>query len=305
MDQDVIIIGGSFAGLSAAMQLARARRNVLVLDTGAPRNRYAAASHGFPGQDGRRPEDIRNALRAELGAYPTVTFRDAEAMHASRQGAGFRLSLSAGEALTGRRLILAYGVRDTLPDVPGLSRRWGASVLHCPYCHGYELNRQPLGVLASGEAAMHQAMLLPDWGPTTLFTQGRFAPAPEARRMLAARGVALEDTPITALLGPAPALEAVRLADGREIAAAGLFVAPQTAPSSELGASLGCIAKDGPTGPYLAVDAMQATSVAGVFAAGDLANPMANATLAAAAGVMAGVATHRSLIFDPDLTDAA
>ncbi|MCA0962381.1 NAD(P)/FAD-dependent oxidoreductase [Salipiger bermudensis] len=304
MDHDVIIIGGSFAGLSAAMQLARARRNVLVLDTGAPRNRYAAASHGFPGQDGKRPAHIRGALRVELDAYPTVTFLDAEAVQASRQGAGFHLSLAAGDALTAKRLILAYGVRDTLPDLPGLSERWGTGVLHCPYCHAYELNRQPVGVLARSEMAMHQAMLLPDWGPTTLFTQGAFAPTPEQRHTLADRGVMIEDTPIASLFGPAPALEAVRLADGREIPIAALFTAPQTTPASDLATSLGCESTDGPSGPYLAVDAMQMTNVPGVFAAGDVATPAANATLAAAAGVMAGVAAHRSLIFDPDLTGA-
>ncbi|SHI43529.1 NAD(P)/FAD-dependent oxidoreductase [Wenxinia saemankumensis] len=305
MDHDVIIIGGSFAGLSAAMQLARARRSVLLLDTGRPRNRFAATSHGFPGQDGRRPGEIGAALRADLAAYPTVTMQEAEALDASREEGGFRLSLAEGGAVTARRLVLAYGVRDTLPDLPGLAERWGASVLHCPYCHGYELDRRPVGVLARGEMALHQAMLLPDWGPTTLFTNGAFAPTGDQRRMLAARGVALEEGPVAGLVGPAPALAAVRLADGREIPVAGLFIAPQTAPSSDLGARLGCRMAEGPTGPTLAVDGMQATSVPGVFAAGDLANPMANATLAAAAGVMAGTAAHRSLIFGADLTAAA
>ena len=148
MIHDVIIIGGSFAGLSAAMQLARARRDVLVLDTGSPRNRFAATSHGFPGQDGRSPAEIMARLRTDLDKYPTVRFRDAEAMSATRQEGGFQLSLPAGETVAARRLVLAYGVRDTLPDLPGLPERWGASVLHCPYCHGYELNRQPVGVLA-------------------------------------------------------------------------------------------------------------------------------------------------------------
>lgn len=303
MDHEVIIIGGSFAGLSAAMQLARARRDVLVLDTGSTRNRYAAASHGFPGQDGRSPAEIAAGLRAELDMYPTVRLRDAEATAASRKRQGFTVSLSVGEKVTARRLVLAYGVRDTLPDLPGLSERWGKSVLHCPYCHGYELNRQPVGVLARGELAMHQAMLLPDWGPTTLFTQGTFAPTPDQRQALAARGVRVEPVAIIGLVGPAPVLEAVRLADGREIPLAGLFLAPQTAAASGIGALLGCEAKDGPTGLYLAVDGMQATSVPGVFAAGDLANPMANATLAAAAGVMAGASAHRSLIFAPDLPE--
>lgn len=303
MAHDVIIIGGSFAGLSAAMQLARARRDVLILDTSTPRNRYATKSHGFPGQDGQTPAAIAATLRAELSTYATVQIRGAEATAASRQGDGFVVSLTDNEGITTRRLILAYGVRDTLPDLPGLQERWGASVLHCPYCHGYELNRQPVGVLARNELAMHQAMLLPDWGPTTLFTQGIFEPTQDQRQTLAKRGGIIEEVPITGLVGPAPALEAVRLADGREVLLAGLFIAPQTAPSSNLGTMLGCETKDGPTGPYLAVDGMQATSVPGVFAAGDLASPMPNATLAAAAGVLAGGAAHRSLIFDPDLTE--
>lgn len=304
MDHDVIIIGGSFAGLSAAMQLARARREVLVIDSGAPRNRFASASHGFPGQDGRSPAEIRAKLRTELGLYPTVAFLDAEATAVARQTAGFRLTLSDGAKVSARRLILAYGVRDTLPDLPGLRERWGTSVLHCPYCHGYELNQQPVGVLARNELATHQAMLLPDWGPTTLFTQGAFTATTDQRQALAARGVTIQEGLITGLVGPAPALTAVTLADGREIALTGLFVAPETAPSNDLSSRLGCAVKDGPTGPYLAVDGMQATSVLGVFAAGDLASPMANATLAAAAGVMAGTAAHRSLIFDPDHTEA-
>lgn len=304
MDQDVIIIGGSFAGLSAAMQLARARKAVLVLDTGQPRNRHAVTSHGFPGQDGRRPEAIRATLRAELAAYPTISFRDAASTAITRDGAGFRVTLADGAQVNARRIILAYGVRDSLPDLPGLAERWGVSVLHCPYCHGYELNRQPVGVLARNETALHQALLLPDWGQTTLFTQGLFSPSPEQAAALAGRGVTVEATPVAELIGEGRALNAVRLQDGRRIPLAGLFLAPQTAPSCDLADQLGCAVKDGPTGPYLAVDGMQATSVPGVFAAGDLASPMPNATLAAAAGVMVGGATHRSLIFDPDLKAA-
>ncbi|ETX28654.1 NAD(P)/FAD-dependent oxidoreductase [Roseivivax isoporae] len=305
MDHDVIIIGGSFAGLSAAMQLARARRSVLVLDTGTPRNRFAATSHGFPGQDGRRPAAIRDDLVRELAAYPTFEIRNARASAAARHGEGFRISLDDGTILATRRLVLAHGVRDTLPELPGLAKRWGVSVLHCPYCHGYELGGQPVGVLAQGETALHQAMLLPDWGPTTLFTQGILLPTAEQRAALAARGVAIEDVAVTELVGAGTGLDAVRLADGRETALAALFTAPRTAPSCDLAAQLGCATRDGPTGPHLAVDAMQATSLPGVFAAGDLASPMPNATLAAAAGVMAGGAAHRSLIFDPDLTAGA
>ncbi|RVV97217.1 NAD(P)/FAD-dependent oxidoreductase [Mesobaculum littorinae] len=305
MEFDVIIIGGSFAGLSAAMQLARARRAVLVLDHGAPRNRFAATSHGFPGQDGRRPADIAAALRQELAAYPTVMVREAHAESARRAPQGFRVTLDTGTDIAARRLILAHGVRDTLPDLPGLEERWGASVLHCPYCHGYEVNQQPIGALARNDMAIHQAMLLPDWGPTTLFTQGIVTPTPEQRQALAARGAHIEEVPVTGLVGPAPRIQAVALADGRRIPLAALFVAPQTELSSNIGPVLGCATQEGPTGAYLAVDGQQATTVPGVFAAGDLATPMANATLSAAAGVMAGVAAHRSLIFDPALADAA
>lgn len=301
---DTIIVGGSFAGFSAATQLVRARRTVLMLDTGAPRNRFAAHSHGFPGQDGRVPSDIQSDLRSEVSAYPTFAFRAVAAVTAKREGAGFRVGLADGGEVTSRRIILAFGVSDTLPDLPGLRERWGVSALHCPYCHGYELNGQPVGVLARDEMAMHQAMLLPDWGLTTLFTQGAFVPTQEQRQMLSNRGVMIEETPITGFLGAAPELEAVRLADGREVRLAGLFLAPQTFPSCDLAEQLGCATKMGPTGPYLDVDAMQATSVPGVFAAGDLASPMPNATLAAASGVMAGGAAHRSLVFDPDLAVA-
>ena len=305
MDHDVLIIGGSFAGLSAAMQLARARKAVLVLDTGMPRNRFAEASHGFPGQDGQSPADITTRLREELSAYPTVRFHDEAAVSARREGNGFRVSLADGSNVTARRIVLAYGVHDSLPDLPGLAERWGASVLHCPYCHGYELDRQPVGVLARGEIALHQAMLLPDWGPTTLFTQGLLQLSPDQVQALKSRDVRIEDTPVAELIGSGSTLEAVRLEDGRMVALAGLFLAPVTAPSSDIAAQLGCEMREGPTGPYVAVDQMQATTVAGVFAAGDLASPMPNATLAAAAGVMAGGAAHRTLIFDPDLAETA
>tara|TARA_R100000005_G_scaffold95741_2_gene78497 strand:+ start:10395 stop:11312 length:918 start_codon:yes stop_codon:yes gene_type:complete len=305
MEQDVIIIGGSFAGLAAAIQLARARKNVVVVDTGSPRNRFAATSHGFPGQDGRPPYEIQANLRKELAAYATATFRNTAVVSILRQDGRFLNKLDDGSQITARRIILAYGVRDKLPELPGLSERWGKSVLHCPYCHGFELNQQPIGVLATGDKAVHQAMMLPDWGPTTLFTQGRIALSPEETEALSIRKVQIEDTPVVELTGPSPALEGVRLQDGREIPLAGLFLAPATSLACDLAKQLGCATTDGPTGPYLKVDMMQATSVAGVFAAGDLASPMPNATLAAAAGVIAGGAAHRSLIFTPNLLAGA
>ena len=191
---DVIVVGGSFAGLSAAMQLVRARRRVLVLDTGSPRNRFAHTSHGFLGQDGRTPAEIVETARAQVLAYPTAEHRVDEATAARRAGDGaFEVTLASGATLAARRLVLATGIVDELADLPGLRERWGVTVLHCPYCHGYEVADRRLGVLAVSEMSLHQALLLPDWSAdVTLFLNGAFAPTEAQRAQLAARGVRLE-----------------------------------------------------------------------------------------------------------------
>lgn len=297
MLHDAIVVGGSFAGLSAAMQLARARRRVLLVDAGLPRNRFADASHGFLGQDGKAPAAILREAACQVVAYPTVEIVRGEVLDAVRDADGdFIIRISGGRTARARRLVLATGVSDTLPDVPGLKERWGATVLHCPYCHGYEVRDRPLGVLANHPMAAHQAAMIPDWGPTTLFTQGRFEPDAEQMAHLAARGVTIERQPVVALLGEAPALEAVRLEDGRVVTINALFVAPSTRMTSPLAEQLGCVFDDGPLGPVIRTDDWKATSVPGVYAAGDAARPMHNATLASADGVMAGVGAHQSLI---------
>ncbi|OAE58505.1 thioredoxin reductase [Achromobacter xylosoxidans] len=296
MHYDVIIIGGSFAGLSAAMQLARARRQVLLVDAARPRNRHAAHAHGFLGQDGVPPQEIVANARAQLARYPTVAFLDGEAIQALAQDGGFAVVMAGGEQVRGARLILATGMRDELPPLPGLQARWGQTVLHCPYCHGFEVAGEPLGVLAAHPMSVHQAMLLPDWGPTTYFTQGQFEPSPEDARHLAARGVHVERTPVVALLGEAPALTGVVLDDGREVPLRALFVASRVHMASPLAGQLGCEFDEGPLGPVIRVDDMKQTTVPGVFAAGDASTPMSNATLASASGVMAGVCAHRSLV---------
>lgn len=297
MSYDVIIVGGGFAGMSAALQLARARRPILVVDSGLPRNRFAEASHGFLGQDGVAPAAImREALR-QLSAYPTVDFIHGRAASATGEIDRFEVTLEGGEAQHARRLVLATGVADTLPDIPGLAERWGQSVMHCPYCHGYEVRDRRIGVLANHPLASHQALMLPDWGPTTFFTQGMIALDAELSAKLAARGVVVETTPVVEVLGELPAITGVRLADGRRIALDAIFTAPKTSPASPLAEQLGCALEDGMTGPHVKLQAGQQTTVPGVYSAGDTASPMHNATLASAAGVMAGVGAHQSLIF--------
>lgn len=295
MDYDVIVVGGSFAGLSAAMQLARARRDILLVDAGRPRNRFAEASHGFLGQDGVAPAAIMRLGLEQLSAYSTVDFFHGEATVAQATDRGFRLALSDGADVHGRRVVLATGVVDELP-LASMKPRWGVSVLHCPYCHGYEVRGRPLAVVAAGPGAMHQALLLPDWGPTTLFTQGLFEPTVEEVAQLTQRGVRIEPTAVVELLGEGARTRAVRLADGREAPAEAVFTAPNTRMASPLAEHLSCAFTEGMSGPYIQTDPMQHTSVPGVFAAGDAAQPMHNATLASAAGVLAGVAAHRSLV---------
>lgn len=293
---DAVVVGGSFAGLSAAMQLARARRQVLLVDGGRPRNRFAHASHGFLGQDGRAPADIVQTGRAQVLAYPTAAFRQDEAVAARAQDGAFTLDLASGDTIRARRLVLATGIVDDLPDVPGLRERWGRTVLHCPYCHGYEVADGRLGVLATSEMDLHKALLIPDWSAdVTLFTNGAFAPTDEQRANLAARGVRVEPRAVDALVGDAPALAGIRLRDGETVPLDAVFVGSRTHMASPLAEQLGCAFDDGPFGAVIRTDVRKETTVPFVFAAGDAARPMHNATFASADGVMAGTSAHQSL----------
>ncbi|WP_027803244.1 NAD(P)/FAD-dependent oxidoreductase [Paraburkholderia dilworthii] len=293
---DVIVVGGSFAGLSAAMQLARARRRVLVVDGRKPRNRFAAHSHGFFGQDGKSPAEIIGEATAQLAQYPTVDIVTAEAETARQLDGRFVITLTDRRMFDADRIVLATGVRDELPSLPGLDERWGASVLHCPYCHGYEVADKKLGVLATNALSIHQALLIPDWGPTTWFTQGIVEATREEALLLEARKVRIERTPVVEMLGNAPDTTGLRLSDGRVVAIDAVFVSPRTHMASTVAEQLGCEFDEGPTGPTIRANEFKQTSVRGVFAAGDAATAWTNATFASAAGVTAGVAAHRSLI---------
>ncbi|MGY2236541.1 NAD(P)/FAD-dependent oxidoreductase [Pseudomonas gingeri] len=296
MSHFIVVVGASFAGLSAAMQLARARQRVLLVDSGRPRNRFATTAHGFLGQDGRSPQAIRYEALRQLLRYPTVEFVEGEVVSARQVDSGFAVVLADGREERAARLVLAIGLYDELPAIPGLPERWGKTVLHCPYCHGYEVRDRTLGVLATMPLSAHQASMIPDWGPTVYFTQGLHEPEAGQLALLQSRGVAIERTPVVELLGQAPTLEAVRLSDGRLIEVQALFTGPKTRMASPLAEQLGCEFDEGPSGPYLRVDERQQTTVPGVFAAGDAASPMHNATFASAAGVMAGVCAHQSLL---------
>jgi len=292
-EYDAIVIGGSYAGLAAALQLARARRKVLVIDAGQRRNRFASDSHGYLTRDGQPAAAIAALGREDVAAYPNVAWHDGLARDARLEANGFIVELDGAGSVRGKRLVLATGVRDELPPIEGLFERWGKSVFHCPYCHGYELDEGRIGVLASGALSVHQAQMLPHWGQVTLFTNG-VCPLDEAQRAdLQTRGVQVEETAVARLADHAT----VVLADGRQEAMAGLFTFGRLHMASPIAARLGCAFEEGPMGLFIRTDEARQTTVPGVFAGGDAMRAASSVTLAVADGAMAGIGAHRSLLF--------
>ncbi len=290
---DVVVIGGSYAGMAAALQLARARRTVLVVDAGQRRNRFASSSHGFLTQDGRSPDVIAAQAREQLLAYPTVTWRNGSATRVAPKAHGFTVHIDGDVKALARRLILATGVIDELPQLPGVQERWGRSIFHCPYCHGYELNQGRLGVLAAAPISMHQALLVPEWGAVTLFTNQAFEPDAQQLAQLQARSVVIERTPVSAIAGERAA---VQLSDGREVELDGLFILARMRMGSPIAQQLGCAFEEGPLGAIIKTDAVKETTIPNVFACGDAARAMASVSLAVADGAMAGISAHQSLV---------
>ncbi|TPI53030.1 MULTISPECIES: NAD(P)/FAD-dependent oxidoreductase [unclassified Mesorhizobium] len=298
MQYDLAVVGGSFAGLSAAIQAARARRNVLVIDAGQPRNRFAAHSHGFLGQDGRTPGAILEEARRQLLAYPTARLVKGRADKAvANSSSDFEISTEGGETFGAARLVLATGVRDILPEVPGLAEQWGKTVLHCPYCHGYEVSSGPLGVLATGPMSLHQAQLIADWGDVTLFGNRLIEPDAEQMSVLEGKNVRFEPAAVAELREDGAGGLTVILDGGRKAGVRAIFTAPRNTMASPVAEQLGCGFTDGPLGPVISIDDRQQTTVPGVYAAGDASRAMHNIAFAVSGGAFAGICAHQSLVF--------
>lgn len=299
MTYDVAIVGGSYAGMAAGLQLAQTRRKVAVIDAGQPRNRFASHSRGFLTQDGKPPNEITAAGYAELTQYSTVEWYKNSVETITGQKNNFTLLLASqqgrSERIYARRVILAAGVGDKLPGMPGLAELWGSHVFHCPYCHGFDLNGGRIGVLATSEYAMHLALLLPDWGETTLFLNDAFEPNMAQLEKLNERSTHIERGAVERLVDEGENVGVV-MADGRVFPLAGLFVVTQTDPS-QLAIQLGCELEVTPLGRVVKINASKATSVPGVFACGDIARPVGNVSLAVSDGALAGQAAHHSLVF--------
>lgn len=299
-DWDAIILGGGAAGLATALMLGRALRRTLVIDAGTPRNRFASHMHGVLGHDGVPPQDLLARGRAEVARYG-VEVRPGLAARVDLADGGVVVTLDDGGApLTARALVLATGMTDVLPDVPGLAERWGSGVLHCPYCHGWEVRGQRLGVLAASPLSPHQAELVRQWSDrVTFFTAGLGGPLDDdVAARLRARGVALEEVAVAEVLGDGGAVTGVRLADGRVVELDALFTGAMAQPHDDAVAHLGLDRADTPVGSFLAVDAFGKTSAERIWAAGNVVDPGATVPMSSGAGARVGGMVNMALVAD-------
>ncbi|MEU1127265.1 NAD(P)/FAD-dependent oxidoreductase [Streptomyces sp. NPDC005899] len=301
---DVVIVGGGPAGLSGALTLSRARRSVLVLDAGAPRNAPASHAHNYLGREGVPPLELLADGRAEAAGYGAEIVEGTAVAAEKLPGGGFRVVREDGGAVEARRLLVTTGLVDELPDLPGLAERWGRDVLHCPYCHGWEVRERPVGIVAVGPAAVHQALLWRQWtDDVTLFRHTRPDFTDEEYEQLAARGISVVDGEVTGLEVADDRLTGVRLAGGTVIPREAVVIQPRFTARSGLLRSLGLeptaleVAGQA-VGTYIAADPTGATDVPGVFVAGNVANLMEQVIGAAAAGLKAAAAVNADLVTD-------
>ncbi|MFF4603677.1 NAD(P)/FAD-dependent oxidoreductase [Streptomyces sp. NPDC001339] len=316
---DVVVIGGGAGGLNAALVLARARRRVAVVDSGSPRNAPAAHMQGFLSRDGMAPKALLEVGRAELAGYG-VEIINAQVDRIDRTGQPkgkpdskadrapapasdvprFDVRLSGGPVLTTRRVLVATGLRDELPEIPGVRERWGKDLLHCPYCHGYEVRDQPIGVLGTSPAAVQHALLLRQWSSDIVLFPHALELAAEDRERLAARGVRIMEGTVKRLVVEDDRLRGVELAEGHAVPRSTVFVVPRMVPNDALLTELGCERDDK---GWVTTDRTGRTGVPGVWAVGNVVDPRAQVVSAAGMGAAAAFALNHGLV-DEDIEQA-
>ena len=296
---DVVVVGGGAAGLGGALMLGRSRRSVLVVDAGLPRNAPASGVHGFLTRDGTDPAELLRVGREEARGYGARVIDGRVASAGSVDGGGFAVTLEDGRRVGARRLLVTTGLVDELPDVAGVRERWGRDVLHCPYCHGWEVRDQPVGVLASGPMAVHQALLFRQLTEDlTLFLHTAPEPTDEQAEQLAARGITVVEGEVASLEVHEDRLTGVRLRNGEVISRSAVVVGPRFAARAGMLAGLGLATTTHPSGmgEHIDADAVGLTAVPGVWVAGNVTDPSAQVVGSASAGVMAGAAINADLI---------
>ncbi|MFR9751597.1 NAD(P)/FAD-dependent oxidoreductase [Nocardia sp. 004] len=295
---DVVIVGGGAAGLSAALVLARARRRVVVVKGGAPRNAPAEHMHGFLSRDGMPPADLLATGTSEVMRYGAELLDEVATGACAEPQDGYSVRLGSGRVVRGRRVLVATGLRDELPDLPGVRERWGSDVLHCPYCEGYEVRDQPLGVLGGPEPgalahSVRQALLLPQWSADVIFFPRGMPLSDDDRVRLDTRGVRVLEGAVAGLVVDG-VLRGVELSEGSMVERTAVFVAPTFYANDDVLVALGCAFDDE---GWVVTDESGRTSVAGVWAAGNVSDPAAQVIAAAGAGSVAAMAINADLVF--------
>ena len=292
---DVVVIGGGAAGLSAALVLGRARRRVTVIDAGSPRNAPAAHLQGFLSRDGLPPAELLALGRGEVEGYGVEIVAASAVGIVSDAAAGFRVALCDDRSVLARRLLVATGLRDEIPDIPGLRERWARDVLHCPYCHGFEVRDHKLGVLGGSPAAVRYAQIVRQWSDSLVYITPTGSLTAAERHQLTARGIGIAEGTAQRIVVEGDRLRGIALDGDRTVACDALFVPPRFVPNSDLLAGLGCdLDEEG--WPITGADGM--TSVAGVWVAGNVANPRAQVITAAGDGSAAAIAINADLVAD-------
>lgn len=293
-DFEVIIVGGSYAGLSAGMALGRSLRNTLIIDSGKPCNRQTQHSHNLITHDGDSPAVIALQAKQQVLAYNTVKFKQGLATEAKIHGSKFTVKTDDGESFTASKLLFTTGVKDILPDLPGLSDCWGITVLHCPYCHGYEVKNVPTGILGNGEEAFEYAKLISNWtNNLTIFTNGPATIDEEQQSVLKNYNISINELKISQLRHNNGVLQDVMFEDGSTQAINAIYHRPMLKQHCNLPENLGCELNEY---DFIKVDNMQQTTVPGVFAAGDNTTMFRSLSIAIADGSKAGAVINKQLV---------
>jgi thioredoxin reductase len=291
---DVIIVGGSYSGLAAGMALGRALRSVLIIDAGNPCNRQTPHSHNFLTQDGQTPAAISALAKEQVLNYPTVTFLSDLATTGSKTETGFELQTQTGGTFTAKKLIFATGIKDIMPAIGGFSESWGISVIHCPYCHGYEVSNEKTGILANGDMAFELGKLIRNWtADLTVFTNGKSTLTEEQSKKLTKHGIKVVETEIDRLEQTKGQLENIVFKNGSTTPITAIYARPAFEQHCKIPQELNC---DFTEQGHISVDAFQKTAVYGVFACGDNTTPMRSVANSVAMGTLAGVMANKELI---------
>lgn len=293
-ESDVIIVGGSYAGLSAAMALGRALRRVLLIDGGKPANRYTPHSHNFLTQDGMPPGEIAALARQQVDGYPTVKRVDGFVIHAEKTDEGFAVYLASHEVYSAAKLIFATGITDLFPDIPGFEDCWGKTVLHCPYCHGYEVRGQKTAILGNGDYAFEFGTLISNWtSDLTILTNGEATLSAEQREKLGRVGISIVERKVEKLRHHKGNLEGAVFADGIFMPFNAIYARPEFRQHSEVPVNLGCALT--PEG-YIAIDSSHRASVPGVYACGDNVTRLRTVANAVSSGTTTGMMVNKDLV---------